>query len=318
MQGIYKIEAPSGNFYIGSSVDIERRFTQHKRELKQGKHINRALQGAANKYGVDSLSFECLACSIDESAIRELEQYFIDTLKPVYNFSLNAHSMVFCEEVIKKRIKATSKPIVRLSDGFVFSSGYEAARHYGIKSPDNLSTAIKNGWKFAGEFWAFVGDQVTYEQLNNEWNKRDDQRKSHAKQAITSARSKAVMFVNTGVIYSSCRAADISTGQNKGSASFAAVNKAKVNGLFWRFVDEAVTLEEAQAAYNEKLHRAVSTRALAVSKRQVKKVRCIETGEIYQSVGSATQAKCISKDAVRLSILKGKPVKGFSWEYLNV
>lgn len=177
MQGIYKIEAPSGNFYIGSSTNVRKRLNMHKRELRQGLHINSALRNAAAKYGADGLSYTEFACVLDRNHLRSVEQELIDELKPMYNISKNADCALFDHEVILKRVAARSKPVVRLSDGVVFTSGYEAARHYGLKSPDNLSTAIKNGWKFAGEFWAFVGDNVNLRKANRRMEQKDRREK---------------------------------------------------------------------------------------------------------------------------------------------
>jgi hypothetical protein len=39
--GVYKVQAPSGNLYIGSSNNIERRFNQHKTMLRQGSQASR-------------------------------------------------------------------------------------------------------------------------------------------------------------------------------------------------------------------------------------------------------------------------------------
>ena len=52
MIGIYKITFANDHYYIGQAVDTNRRFSQHKRELKKGVHTNSRLQNCYNKYGV--------------------------------------------------------------------------------------------------------------------------------------------------------------------------------------------------------------------------------------------------------------------------
>jgi group I intron endonuclease len=202
-QGIYKIEAPSGNFYIGSSVKIERRFTQHRRDLRNKNHVNNLLQRSADKYGIASFKFEIIAVVFNIEDLTDIEQFVMDDLNPKYNISRVASSVVNDPAITEKRIKILSKPVVRMTDGTIFSSGYEAARQHGEKSSDNLSTAIKNGWRFAGHFWKFEGSDLTLEQAQEKWATSDNSRKSNAAKAATQARSKAVRRLSDGKIFSS-------------------------------------------------------------------------------------------------------------------
>ncbi len=73
--GIYKISF--GNlFYIGKSADMEKRWLQHSKALKNNTHINK-IQDAYNKFGDPkySIVFECHPDHIDI-----LEVYFINLL----------------------------------------------------------------------------------------------------------------------------------------------------------------------------------------------------------------------------------------------
>lgn len=82
--GIYKIEAPSGGFYIGSAVDFGRRWCQHRHELRKGNHFNLGLRRAAAKYGIDKLVFsKLIVCRVQDLIM--FEQIAIDGLKPKYN-----------------------------------------------------------------------------------------------------------------------------------------------------------------------------------------------------------------------------------------
>ena len=236
MLGIYKIESPSGNFYIGSAVNVRKRLVMHRRQLRDGTHVNSALRNAAAKYGVDRLQFTEYACVLDRKYLRELEQILMDELKPSYNISKTADCALFDSGVIAKRVAAKSKPLVRLSDGVIFPSGYAVARHYGIKSADNLSTAIKQGWKFAGEFWAFVGDSVTYEQMSQRWNERDNERKRNAAKAVTNSRSKPVRRLSDGAIFPSAAAASRSVGGYVKMVSEAICNNIEKAGSRWEYV----------------------------------------------------------------------------------
>ena len=59
--GVYCIRCKVNNkAYIGSSVDIKRRWGSHKAELRAGSHYNKQLQEDYNKYGADSFLYTIL------------------------------------------------------------------------------------------------------------------------------------------------------------------------------------------------------------------------------------------------------------------
>lgn len=236
MQGIYKIESPSGNFYIGSSTDVARRVRTHKTDLRLGRHINSALQNAANKHGVDALVFSEIACVLSRAHLRDVEQQFIDELTPEYNISKNAYCSLFDAEVVSKRVKTLSKPVVRLTDGMVFSSGYEAARHHGCSSADNISTAIRNGWRFAGHFWKLQGQDLTLEQAESRWQEADKKRKNSASNAAAKARGKQVRRLSDGMIFQSAAAASRHVGAHAKAVSEAICLGVTRAGSRWEYV----------------------------------------------------------------------------------
>lgn len=90
--GIYKIGFKgTNNFYIGSSANIETRFKQHKYQLFYEKHDNPILQRAYNKYTLDNIYCEIIEiCSKLDQFNRE--QYYLDTLNPIYNINRKADS----------------------------------------------------------------------------------------------------------------------------------------------------------------------------------------------------------------------------------
>jgi len=236
MQGIYKIEAPSGNFYIGSSTNVRRRFNAHKRDLKSGKHVNSALLNVAAKYGVDALSFEMIASVPNRQDLRDVEQLIINDWNPEYNISKNADCALFDAGVIKKRSKAISKRVVCLTDGMVFESGYAAARHYGEKTPDNISTAIKKGWKFAGHFWKFEGDEITLEEVEKNWLERDAARKKKAADKCSLVKGRPVRRLSDGKIFPSAPAAIKEVGGHR-TMIYDAINlKVEKAGSMWEYV----------------------------------------------------------------------------------
>ena len=87
--GIYKIiNTITGDFYIGSSKDVKRRWESHKWSSTWKQHPNNPLYQDMQKYGVDKFEMQILAV-VEPEQLKEIEQKFIDTLKPTYN-NINA------------------------------------------------------------------------------------------------------------------------------------------------------------------------------------------------------------------------------------
>lgn len=88
--GVYKItNTITGDFYIGSSKDVKRRFAQHKWLSVWKRFPNNPLYLDMQKYGVDKFSFQIIA-EVEPGQLKEVEQQLIETLKPTYN-SYNAN-----------------------------------------------------------------------------------------------------------------------------------------------------------------------------------------------------------------------------------
>ena len=83
ISGVYKITNKiTGDFYIGSSKDIKKRWSKHKNPSGQKRQPNSKLYKAMVSYGLDNFTFEIIEKTDN---LREREQYWIDKLKPSYN-----------------------------------------------------------------------------------------------------------------------------------------------------------------------------------------------------------------------------------------
>lgn len=109
--GVYIIENKvNGRIYVGSSVNIKKRWRQHARALEAGKHHSRFMQRAWDKYGKDAFVFRvALACR--EKHCLMYEQAYIDGLKPDYNSRPNASSQLGYKHTAETRAKmSASRP----------------------------------------------------------------------------------------------------------------------------------------------------------------------------------------------------------------
>ena len=113
--GIYQIKNIINNkIYIGSSVDIKRRWSEHRSDLKKMKHHSIHLQRAWYHYGEDVFIFTILEDVGEPDLLIEREQHYLDLYKPYkreigYNSCPNAGSRLgfkHSEESKKKMSKS--------------------------------------------------------------------------------------------------------------------------------------------------------------------------------------------------------------------
>jgi group I intron endonuclease len=85
MIGIYMIKNNlTGHCYVGQSVDIRKRWIDHKTPSKRNRGM--VLGRALSKYGAENFSFVVLEeCS--ESDLNEREMHYIAKLRPAYNMN---------------------------------------------------------------------------------------------------------------------------------------------------------------------------------------------------------------------------------------
>lgn len=103
--GIYKItNTVNGKIYIGSSKNIESRWSCHLSDLRRNDHHSKHLQRAADKYDISVFKLEVLQETKEDELIK-VEQEYLDKLRPYdknigYNISDRAERI--SGEVLKK------------------------------------------------------------------------------------------------------------------------------------------------------------------------------------------------------------------------
>jgi len=82
--GVYKITCTAnGKIYVGSAINLQKRWAFHLWELRSNRHGNSRLQHAWNKYSESVFEFEIIELVMPWSR-KDREQHWLDTLKP-YN-----------------------------------------------------------------------------------------------------------------------------------------------------------------------------------------------------------------------------------------
>lgn len=109
--GIYTIvNVIKGKGYIGSSINVYKRWSYHIYHLKNNKHNNTILQNSWNKYGKDAFEFHLIEEVQDVSKLPQREQVWLDVLLPLmpfYNIKTKAyHNEPHSEE---RKMKASER-----------------------------------------------------------------------------------------------------------------------------------------------------------------------------------------------------------------
>ena len=110
MKGIYGIRnIKNQRVYIGKSIHLEKRKRTHFSELRKGKHGNKPLQNAFNKYGEENFVFEILLRddSLEDDELYHIEKIYIllfetDRHKKGYNIALGGKGG-YCEWTPEQR-----------------------------------------------------------------------------------------------------------------------------------------------------------------------------------------------------------------------
>lgn len=90
--GVYQIiNKVNGHAYIGSSINIWKRWGRHLCTLQRNKHSNCHLQNALNFYGEDNFEFSVLLFCDSENTL-VYEQLCLDSFKPEYNMATDVCS----------------------------------------------------------------------------------------------------------------------------------------------------------------------------------------------------------------------------------
>lgn len=109
--GIYAIKRRDRDDeqYIGSAVNIAKRWAEHRSDLRRGKHRSSRLQNVWTKHGPDAFEFVILEHVADKAQLIEREQAWLDRgTFPAYNTAKIAGSLLGFKHSPEARAKISA------------------------------------------------------------------------------------------------------------------------------------------------------------------------------------------------------------------
>lgn len=191
MIGIYRIVNLKNNkVYIGSSINIEKRFREHLSLLRKNIHFNNHLQNAFNKYGENNFKFEKLIEVPEEMLLLKEEEYIKKNLaikngynilnKPTSGMKGFRHSNK-SKGIMSRKKTGKPSPARKFSDDEVFKI---RELHFSGESVSKLSKKFKVHRKTISR----IVNYETYQyvsKINNKHKKYMLKRKKSIKELIS-------------------------------------------------------------------------------------------------------------------------------------
>lgn len=269
--GVYKItNLVTNDFYIGSSIELKRRFSAHKRSLIKGTSSCTYLQNTWNKYGQDNFKFTIEAFCPKEYT-RKLEQFFIDTFNPKYN-------------IVTKVLEVNSRDrkVVNIDTNEQFNSIKEAAEKYNVSSSSIGDVCRGKGRFCCGYKWRYSDEKYKY----------------------TDDKHRKVICNETKVVYDNAQIAANDVGLITGSSILAVCKRYKgfftAAGYTWNYIDDA------------------SIPPVEVKRKTTnKKILCVSTNKIYNSLTEAATDNKVSVSGISKAINKTKPIKNLIFKIIK-
>lgn len=160
ISGVYKItNTITDDFYIGSSRNIEDRWTHHKCPSAWKKQQNNLLYLDFQKYGLENFKFEIIE---ETSQLREREQYFIDLLQPTYNDRRSNGLNIERRKKYQKEYRQTDE-----------SKEYQKEYHKEYRQTEKYKDIHrKSNKKYFNRLCLYNGETLTLSALSNRFYKQ--------------------------------------------------------------------------------------------------------------------------------------------------
>lgn len=246
--GVYTITSPSGSFYVGSSVNVDSRWSGHRADLRHRRHHCQPLQRAADKYGVDALEFKFLA-HCDRDTLRELEQLVIDMANPEYNASRSTYEALtelWKQPAFREAGRQRSREqAARIHSNPEWRARQRASVQAGIgkalKDPEYRERHRQMAIKRLQELVNTPEGKAKAAEARRKRYEADPELRAAVSAKIRAARSRPVMCIETGQIFPSAKAAAQSMGfTGNGGVGLAIKHPGRrYGGYTWAWVQKS-------------------------------------------------------------------------------
>ena len=295
---VYKITNIKNNkCYIGITVcGAEKRFTNHKSIDRSGAPF---LAKAIKKHGVESFVMEVIDSTYDHKELEEKEKYYIKLYRS--NNCRYGYNMLEGGYTNKMALEALKAKVLHVNTGVIYNSLIEASEVTGVPMY-LISFNIRGRQDSAkGQVFEYVDDE-----LRKKGEEFRSKRKEREELII-----KRIVDTRTGIIYDSLSKASEATGDSRNLICRC------VNGDFLNSKVDYYRYEKPELARGSDLAKKELLNTVQASKDKFK-IRCTETGEIFNSCSDAAIKLQINRVGVK-NVVAGKSFtcSGLHFESLN-
>lgn len=155
ISAVYKIvNEVTGDFYIGSSKNVKQRWAEHKCLSSWKRYPNSPMYQDMKKHGVENFRFQILAPVMEEH-LKDVEQEFIEMLKPTYN---SIYAKGWDVERQKESNRKSSRKYCQSDKGKEYHRKYN-------QSKKGKEVSRKSGKKYYSQLVFYNGETMTLKTL---------------------------------------------------------------------------------------------------------------------------------------------------------
>lgn len=210
------------------------------------------------------------------------------------------------KDYIVKRVYSNQQKVICINTGVVYESITQAQKETGV---NNISAVCRGKFLTAGGMqWSYYeeGKEYALREPKLKECRADKVKKSKAERKEKVPKIRKVICIDTNIVYDSLELAAKDVGVSKGAISACCLGKNKTSaGMQWSYYIPDETYEKKEIINKD-------------SGKPKKRVLCIETNTIYNSLIEADKATGVSFKNIS-AVCRGKRARagGFTWKFIE-